>query len=99
MKITVEQLEDLGLEGGIISFNGVQLELIEEGEWEQDDKFQSKEIIFSDGNKFYRGYIGRSGSPFSYWTYDSEIYGANDPADITEVEKKEVVVTKWVSVS
>lgn len=98
MKITVEQLEDLTFEGGLDLEDGTGLSVVEEGEWEQDSKMQSKEVIFTDGSKYYRGYIGRSGSPFTDWTYDSEIYGEDELADIVEVVEKEITVTKWVTV-
>lgn len=97
MKITKRQLEDLYLYERL-EVNGKDLELVETGEWEQDHKFQSLEIIFTDGEKFYRGYIGRSGSYHSDWIYDSEVYGADEIEDVYEVEKREVTVTKWVTV-
>lgn len=97
MKITVEQLEDLFFEDEA-TIDGVELVVVESGEWEQDHKTQSLELIFTDGEKHYCGFIGRSGSPFTDWTYNSEVYGANDLADITVVEKKEITVTRWVVV-
>lgn len=97
IKITKEQLEELYFEGGA-TIDGKEIEVVEESEWEQDHKFQTLELIFTDGEKHYRGYIGRSGSPFTDWTYDSEVYGADDIEEISVVEKKEVVTTKWVAV-
>lgn len=97
IKITKEQLEDLFFEE-FATIEGVDLHVVDKGEWEQDHKFQSAELIFTDGQKYYRGYIGRSGSPFTDWTYDSEVYGADDIEDITEVKKEDVVVTQWVAV-
>lgn len=97
LQITKKQLEDLYLEGGV-EIDGKEIEVIEEGEWEQDHKYQSLELIFTDGKKNYRGYISRSGSPFTDWTYDSELYGADDIEDIDEVVQKAVTVTRWVAV-
>ncbi|WP_395606253.1 hypothetical protein [Bacillus velezensis] len=97
VKFTIEQLEDMAFEGGI-DIGDVTYTVVEESEWEHGHKYQSKTVIFTDGNKHYRGELGRSGSEWTYWTYDSEIYGADDPAEITEVEKREVTVTKWVAV-
>ncbi|MBT0952042.1 hypothetical protein KJK38_00150 [Bacillus velezensis] len=96
VKLTIEQLEDMAFEGGI-NIGDVTYTVVEESGWEYDHKYQSKTVIFTDGNNHYRGEIGRSGSEWTDWTYDSEIYGADDPAEITEVEKREVVVTEWVA--
>ncbi|GLO66211.1 hypothetical protein [Oceanobacillus kimchii] len=98
MKITVRELELLSFEEKLTLEDGASVTIVEQGEWEQDHKSQSQEIIFTDDNKFYRGYVGRSGSYFSGWDYDSEIYGEDELADIDEVEKKDVVVSKWVEV-
>lgn len=97
LKITKGQLEELYSQE-YLEIDGKELTIVEEGEWEQDHKFQSLELIFTDGEKNYRGYIGRSGSPFTDWTYDSEVYGADDIENISVVEKKEVVTTQWVAV-
>jgi hypothetical protein len=96
MNLTVSELEELYFEGEIEK-DGKTFKVVEEGDWTHEHKCQSKEIIFTDGESFYRGYVGRSGSEWTDWNYDSEIYGADDKADIDEVEKKEVVVVKWVA--
>lgn len=92
MKLTQKQLIELWREEEL-EVNGVTLTVVEEGEFEQDYKYQSAQIIFTDGSKNYSGYITRSGSPFTDWEYED--YG---DADLTEVEKREVTVTKWVAV-
>ena len=97
MKLTIDQLEDLYFEGGS-EVDGNTLGVIEEGEWEQDHKFQTLEIIFTDGIKHYAGDVGRSGSPFTDWIYDSEIHGADTPADIVEVKQVEITKTVWKAV-
>ena len=97
MKLTVKQLEDLHNER-ILEVDGKTLLVIEDGKWEQDHKFQMLEIIFTDGIKHYAGDVGRSGSPFTDWIYDSEIHGADTPADIVEVKPVEITKTVWKAV-
>ncbi len=96
MKISTEQLEELYFEE-VVTLDGKKLSVVEKGEWEQDHKIQTSEIIFSDGEKFFRGYVGRSGSPYTDWTYDSEVR-PNEIQDVDEVEKKTVTVEKWVKI-
>jgi hypothetical protein len=96
MNLTVSELEELYFEGAIEK-DGKTFEVVEEGDWTHEHKCQSLRLIFTDGESFYCGYIGRSGSEWTEWNYDSEIYGAGDKADIDEVEKKEVTVVKWVA--
>lgn len=95
MKLTVKELEEIYCEGGV-NVDGKWLTSVEEGEWVHDHKSQSLELIFTDNEKFYRGFIGRSGSYHSGWDYDSDIYGSSS-ADIREVEKREVITTEWVN--
>lgn len=92
MKLTQKQVNQLFSEEEI-EVEGVTLTTVEEGDFEQDGKFQSADIIFTDGEKHYRSYVYRSGSPFTDWYYED--YG---DADVDEVEKREVTVTKWVGV-
>lgn len=92
MKLTQKQVNELFFEEEL-DIDGVTLTTVEEGDFEQDGKYQNAELIFTDGMKFYRAYIYRSGSPFSEWYYED--YGN---ADIDEVEKREVTVTKWVAI-
>lgn len=91
-KMTQEEVIQLWREEEI-EIDGVVYRTHEEGEWEQDDKFQFCDIIFTDGTKFYRASISRSGSPFTDWHYED--WGT---ADIDEVEQKEVITTAWVTV-
>ena len=90
IKMTQKQVNELFYEEEIV-VDGVTYTTEEEGDFEQDGKYQSAELIFTDGSKFFRAYITRSGSPFTDWHYDD--YG---DADIDEVEKREVTVTRWV---
>ncbi|PEN61644.1 hypothetical protein [Bacillus wiedmannii] len=98
LEITKVQLEDLCCEDSL-QVGETELTVVESSEWEQDHKYQSKSVIFTDGENFYRGSVSRSGSPFTSWTWDSEVYGANDPADIEEVKKATIRTETWVSSS
>lgn len=92
MNLTVKQL--LKLNGkDKIDIDGKKLNVIERGSWEQDGKYQLQEVVFTDGEKFYTSSIARSGSPFTEWYYED--WG---DAEITEVKKEIVMVTKWVTV-
>lgn len=92
VKLTQTELNEIYSEGEV-EVNGVKYTEIEIGEWTQEGKYQSASVIFTDGEKTYRGYVSRSGSPFTDWHWDD--YG---DADITEVEKREITITKWVRV-
>jgi hypothetical protein len=96
MKLTYEEVENIHFNGGITK-DDKELSVVEEGEWISEHKCESMQLIFTDGEKFYETYVGRSGSDFTYYSYDSEIYGSDSIADITEVEKREVTVVKWVT--
>jgi hypothetical protein len=64
--------------------------LVEEGEWISDGKYQSCTHVFqrkSDGKYFAQNWY-RSGS------YHSDYY-YNDPEDLYEVERKELVTVQW----
>lgn len=92
VKLSQKQLIELYFEEEI-EVDGVTYTTVEEGDFEQDGKYQHAELIFTDGNKHYRGHITRSGSPFTDWHYAD--YG---DAEIDEVEKQEVTVMSWVSI-
>ncbi|MEH6941642.1 hypothetical protein [Bacillus sp. JJ722] len=92
MKLTQKQVIELYFEEEI-EVEGVKLTTVEEGDFEQDGKYQSAGLIFTDGKKHYRSYVTRSGSPFTDWHYND--YG---DADIDEVEKREITVTSWVAI-
>ncbi|PFW43757.1 hypothetical protein [Priestia megaterium] len=98
MKLTIGQLEDLWREESLELENGTELSVVEEGEWVHDHKYQHAEVIFTDGEKFYSGYIGRSGSDFTYWSYDSEMHGKDSQADISEVVKATITKEIWKAV-
>lgn len=68
-------------------------ELIDEGEWLQDGKYQRCSFILGYEGKCYSLSTHRSGSPFTDWYYEWE-----DASEFTayEVEQKEITITKWV---
>ena len=92
MKLTAKQAVELFFEGAL-EVDGVTLTTVEEGEWEQDGKMQYAELIFTDGKKNYSTGLIRGGSPFTDWEYVD--WG---DADVFEVEKREITVTKWVAI-
>lgn len=95
VKITNRELVELWREEKTV-INGIHYKVVEEGEWDgAGEKYQTLDVIFTDGNRFYRGYVTRSGSYFSDWNYDD--YG---DADIDEVEKRTrtVEITEWEAV-
>lgn len=92
MKLTESQAVELFLDEEI-EVDGTKLTLVEEGDFKQDGKYQSADIIFTDGKDYYRTYITRAGSPFTDWEYID--YG---DAVVDKVEKREITVTRWVTV-
>ena len=68
-------------------------EIIEEGEWTQNNRYQLKDCIFKYEGKFYRLTESRSGSPFTDWYYTSEDWGPQ--VEVEEVEPVEVKITQW----
>lgn len=95
IEMTNRELIDLWREEEA-EINGVSYKLVEDGEWDgAGEKYQTLDVIFTDGTRFYRGCITRSGSYFSDWNYDD--YG---DADIEEVEKRThtIEVTQWEAV-
>lgn len=74
--------------------------LIEEGDWDDEGKYQYKEIVFTHVNhpgKFFSIVIERSGSYFSEYEYNYNYWG--DEVEVTEVKKVEVVKYEWRDVN
>ncbi|NVZ18545.1 hypothetical protein HX794_02695 [Pseudomonas costantinii] len=69
-------------------------ELIEEGEWTQDHKYQHCDFIVkhTETGKFYEFSISRSGSYHTDWYYSYE----DEEADLTEVQKVTKTFTREV---
>ena len=61
-------------------------EIVEEGDWTQDYKYQIQENVVKHipTGKFYQYEISRSGSPFTDWYYSYE----DELPELYEVEKK-----------
>jgi hypothetical protein len=97
LKLTVSELEDLALDGEVTTEAGVNLSVVDEDEWIGGGKYEDKTVVFTDGERHYRGTISRSGSYFTDWTYNSEWDGGN-PAKITEVTQVERTILVWETV-
>lgn len=71
-----------------------KIEIIEDGDWDDQGKYQYKCIIFLMDEKYYQTVITRSGSYFSDYDYQYE--------NPVEVRKEEKVVTRteisWIEV-
>ena len=92
VKISNKQLIELWREG-TLTVRDVTYAFVEEGDWDgAGEKYQTLEVIFTDGERNYSGCITRSGSYFSDWNYDD--YG---DADIDEVERvtRTITVKDW----
>jgi len=89
--LTKEEVKEIVFE----DYDENTLEVVEDNDWIDDGKYSFKDIIFKKGNKFYRLEVSRSGDYYSdyYYCWEDE-----DEFECNEVEKKEVVVTKWFNV-
>ena len=81
----------------IYSEDSFRFKLIDNGEWQQDGKSQYCRFIFKDitTDLLYSAWIGRSGSPFTEWIYDSD-HMPDELNNLSPVELKEIVVKEWV---
>lgn len=93
VKISVAELEYLAIEGEVTTTAGVKLHVVEEGEWIGGGKYEDKTVVFTDGERHYRGTVSRSGSYFTDWTWNSE--WDDGDADIDEVAAVLVTVMQW----
>ena len=87
MKFSQEDLITV-IDGGSDTF-----EIIEEGDWISEGKYEVQEIIFKFEDKFYCLAHGRSGSYFTDWFYD--VVEGNHDGECSEVEKIEVIAHEW----
>ncbi len=87
MNITATQAKDI-----ICEEYSEEFDVVEVSGWVDDGKYEFCTAIISDGTKYYRFCISRSGSNFTDWNYDWE-----DMDEITccEVVQKEVITTIW----
>ena len=91
MKIDKQTYED-------ICFGDIdeKYEIVEGGDWVDEGKYSYKDVVFKFNGKCYNVSYSRSGSYHTDYDYDWEY--DNGPFDCIEVEKQEVVVSKWVAV-
>ena len=95
VKMTNAQLIELWREE-TLEIEGVTYTIVEEGEWDgAGEKYQTLDVVFTNGERFYSGTITKSGSYFSDWEYND--WGN---ADITEVTKvtRTIEVTRWEAI-
>lgn len=82
-----------------IEYGSETWEVVEEGEWVQDYKYQHRTntVKHIPTGKFYQYEFSRSGSPFTDWCYSHE-YG--DYPDLCEVvqEERTIVQKYWKAV-
>ena len=92
LNLTNKQLENIYFE------ESERFELIKSEGWEQEHKFQTCEFEFEDATTGfrYKESIGRSGSLFTDWTYDSEMY--EESYTLNPIEEIIVKVIKTVEV-
>ena len=78
-----------------IEYGSGTWEVIEEGDWTQDYKYQHKESIVKHipTGKFYQYWVSRSGSPFTDWCYSYE-YG-DYPILYEVVQEERTIVQKY----
>ena len=86
MKLSKEVVQDLFFEDYTDEF-----EVVEEGDWTQDSKYQIRTIVFKYDGLLYSITVSRSGSPFTDWYYEWE------DTDVFEAYRVEPV-TKTITV-
>ena len=94
MKLTHEQVEIIF---GELFRNGQEWEgfkIVDIGKWEDEGKYQYKNIVFEYENKLWEFTMDRSGSYFTDYYYG--VLEAGEGTTAREVEKKEVTIYKWV---
>ena len=71
-------------------------EVVEDGEWTQDHKYQYKESVVKHipTGKFYLYGVSRSGSPFTDWYYSYEYGDYPDLCEVTQ-EGRTIVQQYW----
>jgi hypothetical protein len=95
VKMTNKQLIELWREDSL-EIDGVNYEISETGDWDgASEKYQTLDVVFTDGERFYSGTITKSGSYFSYWEYVD--YGDAVINEVTKVTRT-IEVTRWEAV-
>ena len=82
-----------------IEYGSETWEVVEEGEWTQDHKYQHKKSIVKHIPtwKFYQYELSRSGSPFTDWSYSYE-YGDYPTLGEVVQEERNIVQRYWDAV-
>lgn len=96
IKVSVADVENMACGDSGVTRDGVELRVVEEGDWLSEGKYESCEVIFTDGERFYSAEATRSGSYFSDYTYNSE--WDDGDADVVEVRKVTKTVEIWEAV-
>lgn len=91
IKVRVSDVEDMAC--GCYSGD---LTVVEVGDWVSEGKYESNEVIFKDGERFYSATAMRSGSYFSDYSYNSE--WDDGDADVVEVRKVAKTIEVWEAV-
>ena len=82
-----------------IEYGSETWEVVEEGEWTQDYKYQHKESVVKHipSGKFYKYEVSRSGSPFSDWYYSYEDGGFPSLCEVFQ-EERTIIQKYWKAV-
>lgn len=82
-----------------IEYGSDTWEVVEEGDWVQDYKYQLKESIVKHipTGKFYKYKVSRSGSPFTEWYYSYSDGVYPTLREVTQVEQT-IVRKYWKAV-
>lgn len=96
LKLLNSELEELFDNGYVTLEDGLILERLETGNWIDDGKTQYAEVIFTDGKKYYKALMSRSGSYDSGYSYSSEYF--EGLIYVEEVRRTHKTVLYWESV-
>ena len=96
LKVSIAEVENMACGDSGVTRDGVELRVVEEGDWVSDGKYESCEVIFTDGVRFYTATASRSGSYYSDYTYESD--WDDGDADVAEVAKVTKTIEIWEAV-
>lgn len=95
VKMTQKQFIELWREEEL-EIDGVTYTVAVQGEWDgAGEKYQTLDVIITDGERFYRGTITKSGSYFSHWEYND--WGEADIEEVALITRT-ITVEKWEAV-
>lgn len=96
LELLNSELEKLFDNGFVTLDDGTFLERLETGNWIDDGKLQYSEVIFTDGKKYYKALMSRSGSYDSRYSYSSEYF--EGLIYVAEVKRAYKTVLYWEEV-